>query len=48
MFQSLFQNVLQRLSYGLLRNDTQCYSDVDRKIAKMQGISGRKFRRNEL
>jgi hypothetical protein len=39
---------LQRLSYGLLRNGTQCYSGVDRKIVKMQGISDRKFRRNEL
>ena len=31
-----------------LRNGTQCHSDVDRKIAKKQGIFGRKFRRNEL
>jgi hypothetical protein len=45
---SEFRNEWQRFGYGLLRNDTQCYSDVERKIAKMQGISDRKFRRNEL
>ena len=38
----------QRFSYGLLRDITQCYSVVDRKIANMQGISDRKFRSNEL
>jgi transposase len=32
----------------LFRNDTQCYSGVDRKIVKVQGISDRKFRRNKL
>jgi hypothetical protein len=41
-------NEAQRLSYGLLRNDTWCYSGVDRKIVKVQGISDWKFHRNEL